>query len=128
MQRFTLLLLFAAAACTHAPHKDIVKPATQKGTISGSVHFVGTACEEPKPGCDGPMADYEVKILAKDGATVVASTKSDATGHDTIEVPTGDYTIETQSGPQDTDKKKTDVTVAANATATLDLTVDTGVR
>src|SRR5256885_1638945 len=120
MQRFTMMLLLAAVACTHPPRRDIAKPVAAKGTISGSVHFVGTACETPAPGCAGPMADYEVKILAKDGTTVVASTKSDASGHYTIEVPAGDYTIETQAGAQDTDKKKTDVTVAANATATLD--------
>lgn len=120
------LIVLLLAACAHSAPPP-VPPAT--ATIAGTVHFVGTPCESPAPGCDGPLANYTVAILAADGTTIVAKATTDATGHYTASVPAGSYAIMTEAGagkPQP--MKRNDVTVAAGATSTLDLTVDTGVR
>lgn len=130
-----LFVLTLATACGGAP-----KPVAENGTtttttttvatatLSGAVHTTGAACAQPKPGCEGPAAGYEVVVLAKDGTTVVAKTKTDAEGHYTVMVPGGDYTIITQAGMTKAETKRNDVTVAANAAATLDLSVDSGAR
>jgi hypothetical protein len=123
---FSLIVLLALAACQ--PKMDPQMPAAQPGTLSGKVTFVGSPCQAPGAGCDGPMAGYDVVVLAKDGATVVAKTKTDATGAYTVEVPAGEYTILTPAGLPMIPKKRNDVTVGAGAVATLDLTVDTGIR
>ena len=96
--------------------------------MTGIVHFIGTPCANPAPGCDGPMPGYEVRVLAKDGKTLVTSATTDAAGRYTVSVPAGDYTIFTQRGLRTEDLERHDVTASAGATTTLDLTVDTGVR
>jgi hypothetical protein len=130
MTRLSLLLLFAIG-CYHdtTPAKPAPpQPTEQQGMLSGTVHFVGMACQNPGPGCDGPLANYEVTILAKDGTTVVAKTTSDATGHFTVALPNGEYTILTPAGMAPTQTRRNDVAIAHSGNVTLDLTIDTGVR
>jgi len=126
MKTITLLVLFATG-CFHEVDPPAPVP-TATGTLTGVVHFVGMQCQQPGPGCDGPMADYEVTILAKDGTTVVAKTKTDPTGVYTLALPAGDYTILTAAGIYPTDRRRNDATVTIGNTTKLDLTEDTGVR
>jgi len=124
---FAILVVCALAAC-HTK-QDPMPPAAKPGTIAGKVSFVGTPCQTPGgASCDGPRAGYEVVVLAKDGTTVVAKTTSGQDGAYTIEVPPGDYTILTEAGLPAVPKKRNDVTVTSGAVATLDLTIDTGIR
>jgi hypothetical protein len=125
LKRSSLGLVFAIA-CHHpaTPPAPPLPPAS----VTGIVHFMGTPCANPAPGCDGPMAGYEVRVLAKDGKTLVASATTDAAGRYTVSVPAGDYTIFTQRGIRAEDLERHDLTVTSGATTTLDLTIDTGVR
>ena len=133
MRTSMLLMLTLATACGGTPkpvadHATTTATTVATATLSGAVHMSGAACAQPKPGCEGPAAGYEVIVFAKDGTTVVAKTKTDAEGHYTVMVPGGDYTIITQAGTTRAETKRNDVTVAASAAATLDLSVDNGVR
>lgn len=120
-------LVVAVGACHHEPKPKPV-PVPKQGTLSGTVTMTGTPCADPAPGCEGPAADYEVVVMAKDGTTIVAKAKTDASGTYTIDVPSGDYTIFTPAGPTDAEKKRNDITVNSEAPAKLDLKIDTGVR
>jgi len=118
-------LVVVVGACHHEPKPKPV-PVPKQGTLSGTVTMAGPACAQPAPGCNGPAADYEVVVMAKDGTTIVAKAKTDASGTYTIDVPTGEYTIFTPAGP--TEKKRNDITITSETPAKLDLNVDTGAR
>lgn len=130
----SLLLGFALAlaACGGKPAPNHPAPpggADAPGTLTGSVHFIGTPCPAPaEPPCDGPMRGYDVSVLAADGTTVVTTVTTGDDGTFTVELPAGDYVIVTPAGPMPTDQKRNAVTVAHDALAHLDLVVDTGVR
>ncbi|HEU0036152.1 MAG TPA: hypothetical protein VFQ53_36315 [Kofleriaceae bacterium] len=99
------------------------------GTLTGTVSFVGTPCEEPKgPPCDGAMPNYEVVVYAADGTTVAGKAKTGADGTFSLDLPAGTYVIFTQAGIKDTDRARQDVTVSRDALAKVELRVDTGVR
>jgi hypothetical protein len=128
--RIALLVIVACTlgAC-HTTPEPMPPAADRPGTITGKVTFAGTPCQTPGgASCEGPRADYEVIVLAKDGTTVIGKTRTDQTGSYTIEVPAGEYTILTPAGLPLIPKKRNDVTVTAGAVATLDLRVDTGIR
>jgi hypothetical protein len=120
-----LLISIAVAACAHQAPTTTPAPS---GTLTGSVHFVGTPCEQPAPGCDGPMTGYEVVVRSKDAKSIIATTKTDSTGHFAIALPAGEYTILTAAGMMKDDQQRTDVIVAAGGSIAVDLRVDTGVR
>ena len=119
------LLLILVLGCHHAARPGTV-PTGATATLAGHVQAVGDACAKPGPGCSGPLAEYEVVVLAKDGTTVVAKTRTDSTGAYSVTLPAGDYTIVTPAGM--TEKKRNDISVAGGASATLDLAVDSGAR
>jgi carboxypeptidase family protein len=123
MKRYSFVLLVLAAC----PSKPIVEHPAPPATVAGMVHFVGTPCAQPGPGCDGPMAGYKVEVRAKDGATVVATATTGADGRYSLTVAPGDYTIITKGGIPPTDQRH-DFTAPAGETATVDLQIDTGVR
>jgi hypothetical protein len=129
---FALAIAFTLAACGSKPAANHPQPpggTDAPGTLSGTVHFVGTPCPSPgRPPCDGPMPGYELTVLAADGTTVVTKTTTGDDGAFSLELPPGSYVILTQAGPRSTDQKRNEVTVARDALAHLDLTVDTGVR
>src|SRR5262249_57137487 len=130
------LFVLLGTACFHELEAPPVP--TANGTLTGIVNFVGMPCMTKAPdgqlveqhgsGCSGPMAGYEVTVVAKDGKTVVATTKTDASGVYTFALPAGDYTIFTQRGLRATDLQRNDAHVTIGNTTKLDLTVDTGVR
>lgn len=124
--RTLLLLATLLAGCSPRPAPSHPLPIA-KATLGGKVHAVGTPCNQPGPGCDGPAVDYEVIVLAKDGTTQIAKVKTDATGAYTVALPGGEYTVITPAGPNG-QTRRNDVAVVAGATATLDLDLDTGVR
>src|SRR5262245_9185369 len=113
MTRYLLLVLFATA-CFHELEAPPVP--TANGTLTGSVNFIGMPCmtrgssgelvEQHGNGCSGPLAGYAVTVLAKDGKTVEATTKTDASGVYTLALPAGDYTILTQRGLHPTDQQR----------------------
>lgn len=125
MIRSSVLSIVLVAAC-HTTPKPKPVPVPKSGTLTGMVTMVGTACKDPMPGCEGPAADYEVVLFAKDGTTIVAKAKTDAEGKYSLDVPSGEYTILTPAGP--TDKARNDIAVTGDAPAKLDLRIDTGVR
>jgi hypothetical protein len=128
---FALALVLALAACGGKKPPNTTPPGgtDAPGTLSGTVHFVGTPCATPNgPPCDGIYPGYVVKVLAADGTTEVATATTGADGTFSLELPPGHYVILTQAGLQATDTKSTEVDVSRDALATVDLTVDTGVR
>src|SRR5262249_18092023 len=130
------LFVLLGTACFHELEAPPVP--TANGTLTGIVNFVGMPCMTKAPdgqlveqhgsGCSGPMAGYEVTVVAKDGKTVVATTKTDASGVYTLALPAGDYTIFTQRGIHPENQQPTDATVTIGNTTKLDLMIDAGIR
>lgn len=97
------------------------------GTLSGTVHFVGTPCSDPgPPPCDGPYADYEVVVYATDGTTVAGKAKTSAEGAFSLDLPAGMYVLLTPAGI--TEQQRTEVVISRDALAKVELRVDTGIR
>ena len=114
------------AACGASSARPPVAP-QPAGDLSGTVTFAGDACASPGPGCTGPMADYDVIVLAADHHEV-ARTRSAADGTYHLALAPGSYVIETPAGIDKTAVKQNPVTVVSAQPAKLDLVVDTGVR
>ena len=126
-----LTLAFLLAACASKPALQPQPPggADAKGTLTGTVHFVGTPCPAPSgPPCDGVYPGYEVIVYADDGKTVAGKATTAADGSFDLELRPGTYAIFTQAGLMATDRKRTDVVVHRDALATVALVIDTGVR
>jgi len=127
LKKTGFVLLFALGCYRGKSPQPLPKPAD--AMVAGKVTFVGVPCPESsaEPTCDGPKVGYEVTVLAKDGTTVIAKATTDDAGMYTVKLPAGDYTIVTTGGipPQ---PSRHDFTVAAGATATMDLRIDTGIR
>jgi hypothetical protein len=146
-----LMLGFSLAACGVSAGASVagtlttgtgITPTRATGTIAGNV-AAGPTCpveqaENPCP--NKPVTDRQVDILASSSATagatpqpgnVVASTKTDANGNFSVNVPPGQYVVRVTAGPgmlglrQETPG---DVTVVANQTTTIAIVLDTGIR
>ena len=128
----SLAFLLALAACgSTSKGPDTTPPggSDAPGTLSGTVHFVGSPCVSSEvPPCDGAYPGYEVSIFAADGTTLVTKTTTGDDGAFSLDLPPGNYVILTQAGPMPTDQKRTEVTVSRDALSQVELTVDTGVR
>ena len=125
-----LVIVLALVACSSSS-KSSSTPTTAAagGTLAGKVTFVGTPCPQPSgPPCDGPYPGYKLVVYAEDGTTVAGETVTAADGTFTLSLPEGKYVIFTQAGLGENDRRRTDVAVARDAVATVDLSVDTGVR
>lgn len=101
------------------------------GTLAGTVHFVGTACQDPKKGppCDGPYPNYEVVVYKEDGTTVAGKTTTGADGKFSVNLPEGKYVILTEGGGvKPGEKTRVEVSVGRDALQNVELRIDTGVR
>src|SRR5262245_45071045 len=123
MTRYSFVLLVLAAC----PSKPIVEHPAPPATVAGLVHMTGTPCQQPGPGCEGPLAGYKVEVRAKNGTTVVATATTGDDGRYALTVPTGDYTILTKCCIPNRDVRN-DFTAPAGETTTVDLNIDTGIR
>ncbi len=103
--------------------------ATGVGVLTGSVRrgpVQGGPCLFP---CDEPAKYFTVNIYDASGTNIVATTKTDANGLFQIALPEGVYTVFTKcqeglpvcSGP-------VQVMIRAGQTATVTISVDTGLR
>ena len=123
-----LFICFVIAACnskTGSPGPTPPGGTAAHGTLAGKVNFIGgTPCPEDK--CD--HTGYEVVIYQADGKTVAGTTKTDADGKFTLDLPAGKYVIITQAGMMPDAKVRTDVTVSRDALSTVELRYDDGVR
>ncbi|MEO8699555.1 MAG: hypothetical protein ABI867_05900 [Kofleriaceae bacterium] len=130
MTRLTLALCLTLTACASKPSMQTTPPGGTKatGTLTGTVAFVGTPCPEPKgPPCDGVYPNYEVVVLDAQGKEAGKAT-TQADGTFSLDLPAGKYVIETPAGPAATAKQRTEVEVARDAMAKVELKIDTGVR
>jgi len=100
----------------------------ESGRLSGHV-FAGPTCPVEGPGqdCDPDPWQGTVRATAADGT--VFETTSDDAGAYSLALPPGSYVVVADTGEGGPPTGiPTDVTVAAAASVTLDLEVDTGIR
>jgi hypothetical protein len=123
---FIVVFGLALAAC------GVSGPGGANGTLTGDV-VAGPTCPVQKAGttCQPkPVANRDVKILDSSGK-VVATTKTDASGHFSVALAPGAYVIQVaivagQPGMRQTTPGN--VTVTTGQTVNVKIELDTGIR
>jgi hypothetical protein len=101
------------------------------GTLVGRVLLSPTTpvCREDQP-CSAPLPNRQVQIKRADG-TVAATVTTDQQGRFTVALAPGTYTVHVVLGPGVPGVSQTSsgaVTIVAGQTASVTVTVDSGIR
>lgn len=96
--------------------------------VEGSV-LAGPTCPVEQPGQVCPPAPVAGTVVAIDGeGSTVASTETDATGHYSLGLPAGEYTLHVIVDGLFPTCPDTPITVRSGAPVTANIDCDTGIR
>ena len=108
------------------------KPKT--GKLMGIVSFHGLPCQPGQPDfnvppCTGPYPNYKVEVYSSgDESNPRTSATTEARGYYSTELPAGEYVVFSQNGPKEENRLKHQVHLEAGGTASLDISVKTGIQ
>ena len=129
---FILIISTLLTACAISPAVPTNPPPT--GTLQGHV-TIGPLVPVLREGVPDPTpapevyAAYPITIYSADGLTEIAVLVIDFQGNYRIELPVGDYLIDSERrGPSGAAGLPATVTITAGETTTLNIDIDTGIR
>jgi hypothetical protein len=126
MNKLLLLVLLLAVGCQTAPIT------AQQGALQGHID-IGPLCPveriPPDPACQPTAKTYAAwPIGVYQGTALKATLAPDASGNYALELPAGTYTVNLENPSRFGGELPQTVTITAGETATLDISIDTGIR